>query len=143
MNVGEFWCILRMVKKSNFAYSCCIFGWFWWKARKKSNSAHKTRGLKTHLSHQKCAKTHLRLTGIKKIFREGTGWTPPTLKPWLRPWYKFKNDDILKRLLIHFLSRNTNSNFLPGQILCFEYVIAIKKKLLVFNRNLVQWSGGH
>ena len=33
-------------------------------------SAHKTRELKTHLSHQKCAKTHLRQSGISKIFRE-------------------------------------------------------------------------
>ena len=32
-------------------------------------SAHKTHELKTHLSHQKCAKTHVRQSGIKKFFR--------------------------------------------------------------------------
>ena len=32
-------------------------------------SVHKTREMKTHLSHKKCAKTHLRQSGISKIFR--------------------------------------------------------------------------
>jgi hypothetical protein len=36
-------------------------------------SAHKTHKLKTHLSHQKCAKTHVRQSGIKKF---SGGYTP-------------------------------------------------------------------
>ena len=44
-------------------------------------SAHKTHELKTHLSHQKCAKTHVRQSGIKKNFRGYTPGPPPSGEP--------------------------------------------------------------